>query len=72
MAPTFEQIEPAFAELRDFVLNDLLRIVNQEVGGNYAAAALISSTYEELARLRKQPKHGSFRDRLPEQWRPLR
>jgi hypothetical protein len=71
LAPSFEQIEPAFAELRDFVLNDLQRIVSQEVGGNYAAAALISSAYEEVARLREQAKHVPFGDRLPVQWRPV-
>ncbi len=71
MAPTFEQIEPELVELREFVLNDLQRIVDQDVGGNYAAAALISSAYEELARLRKEAKHVPFRERLPEQWRPV-
>ncbi len=70
-APTFEHIEPAFTELRDFVLNDLNLIVSQLKGGNYAATALVSSTYEELARLQGQEKHTAFEAQLPEQWRPV-
>jgi len=41
VAPTFEQIEDDFLFWRNFVLEDLDRIVSQDTGGNFAAAALI-------------------------------
>jgi hypothetical protein len=42
---TFDQIELHFMEFRDFLSNDLDRIVAQPVGGNYAATVLIFSAY---------------------------
>ncbi len=61
LAPSFEQIEPAFVEPRDFVLDDLHRIVSQEVAVNYAATAFISLAHKELSRLRKQQAKRAWR-----------
>jgi hypothetical protein len=44
IAIPFERIESDFRRLRDFVLNDLDRIVESDVGGNYTATALISAS----------------------------
>ena len=71
MAVSFEQIEPELFRLRDFVLNDLQRIVDQDVGDNYAAAGLISSTYDALGDLRGVGSDVPFAEQLPQQWRPV-
>jgi hypothetical protein len=74
MAISFEQIEPDFTGLRDFVLNDLDAITAQAVGGNYAAAAIIAShvrRHRRSARRCEQVGEGLFRETLPEPWRPV-
>jgi hypothetical protein len=74
LAVCFDQIKIDFAELRDFFLNDLERIVSQEIGGNYAVAALVMMAHEEIARVRyakKNAGHESFSLTLPKQWQPV-
>ena len=71
MAPRFEEIEPKLRELRAFVLNDLESVVDREVGGNYAAAALIVSAYDALGDLRKEKGAVPFEEQLPATWRPV-
>ena len=73
MAIAFEQIQPDFTQVRDFVLNDVHRVVSQEIGGNYAAVALIILAYDALADLHNGAKkqHQLFGERLPAQWQPV-
>lgn len=70
----FEHIEEDLRRLRDFVLEDLERIVAQEVGGNYAVATLVAIAYEELARLRHGRRgagHEVFTETVPARWRAI-
>ena len=71
MTVQFSDIEEDFGELRGFILNDVDRIVSMEIGGNYAAAALIACAYEALAQLRGVAKHGVFAENLPTEWLPV-
>lgn len=65
MAPPFDQIEPRLHRLRAFVLNDLEGVVGREVGGNYAATALVVSAYDALGDLSKKEGWVLFGERLP-------
>jgi hypothetical protein len=73
MAVAFEQIEPELRRLREFVLNDLDRIVDQPVGGNYAAVAVVLCAYDAIANLGGAANAGEipFADGLPEAWTPV-
>lgn len=71
MAVTFEQIEPKLRRLRDFVLDDLQRIVDQPVGGNYAAVAVVLCAYDAIGNLEGAGKGEiSFAESLPGEWKP--
>jgi len=71
VAPPFDQIEPRLHRLRAFVLNDLEGVVGREVGGNYAATALVVSAYDALGDLSKKEGWVLFGERLPAPWRPV-
>src|SRR3954453_10317838 len=74
MAVTFEQTEPELRRLREFVLNDLDRIVDQPVGGNYAAVAVALCAYDAIANLEGGANargERPFADSLPQAWRPV-
>ena len=74
MAVTFEQIEPELRRLREFVLNDLDRILDQPVGGNYAAVAVALCAYDAIAKLEGGANargERPFADSLPQAWRPV-
>jgi hypothetical protein len=68
----WEEIEETFVRLRDFVLNDLERIVSQRHGGNYAVVALVMAACDALARLHygKSKGHRVLEHCLPREWRP--
>ena len=57
-----------FDELRRFVLEDLDRIVDQPVGGNFAVAALVGCSYDLLGKLQARRPHKVFAESLPEPW----
>ena len=67
----YADIEADYAELRDFILNDVDRIVALETGGNYAAAALIACAHESLAKVQARKAHDTFTDTLPDAWQPV-
>jgi hypothetical protein len=74
MAIEFDQIEASFRQLRDFILHDLERIVDQEIGGNYAATAIIVCAHDSIANLRDGKANAGerpFAETLPEEWRPV-
>jgi len=74
VATSFKQIKPEFERLRAFVLNDLDRIVDRDVGGNYAAVALIVCGHDAIADLRDGRANAGqlpFADALPSAWRPV-
>lgn len=48
MVLEFDEINEYFLELKAFVLNDLGIITNATIGGNYAAALLITTACEAL------------------------
>jgi hypothetical protein len=74
MAIPFERIEQCFVELRDFVLNDLDRIASQDIGGNFAACAVVVCAYDAIAALRDDAKNAGevpFCETLPPEWQPV-
>lgn len=74
MSVSFAQIETEFERLRDFLLNDVERILGLEPGVNYAAAAVIACGFEALANVRDGKSHageGPFAETLPREWRPV-
>jgi hypothetical protein len=73
VAVTFGQIESDFEAMRDFFLNDLMRILAQETGGNFAVAALVAIAHEEIAWIRHGHREGelSFEETLSRDFGPL-
>lgn len=68
MAVSFSDIEAKFDRVFGFVQRDLERFLAQEVGGNFAVAALAACACETLARYRYGSGDGGdvFRRLLPE------
>ena len=75
MAVPYETIKESFETIRNFILNDLNRIVSQPTGGNYAAVLLIMTACETLGRLRYASASGGgffFGEfLLPKHWQPV-
>lgn len=71
MEPAGEALLHTFDELRRFVMEDLERIVSQDVGGNYAVGALVGCCYEMLGRLRGEDAHSLFAESLPDEWKSV-
>lgn len=74
MAVPYETIKPEVERLRDYVTNDLNRVVAQNVGGNYLAAALITCACDAISFLKYgQRNRGDliFAEILPDLWKPV-
>jgi hypothetical protein len=74
MAVPYETIKPEVERLRDFVTNDLDRLVSQDLGGNYLAAALITCACDAISFLKYgQRNRGDrvFAEILPDLWKPV-
>jgi hypothetical protein len=67
MAVSFADIEPKFDRVFGFIQRDLERFLSQEVGGNFAVAALAACACETLARYRDRSGDGGevFRRLVP-------
>ena len=68
MAVSFEDIEAKFNRVFGFIQRDLERFLAQDVGGNFAVAALAACACETLARYRYGSGEGAdcFRRLLPD------
>ncbi len=74
MTNDFSDIESDFKELRKFILNDLDILLRSPVGGNYAAALIITTACEVLGPLRYENngEREFFKEYLtPEEWKPV-
>jgi hypothetical protein len=67
MTVSFEYIEPKFDRVFGFIQRDLEQFLAQDVGGNFAVAALAACACETLARYRDRSGDGGevFRRLLP-------
>ena len=67
MAVSFEDIEDKFDRIFGYIRRDLERILELEVGGNFAVALLITCACQTLAKFRHGGSEGYkvFRDLLP-------
>lgn len=73
-AISYEMIRREVERLCSYVTNDLDRLIAQDVGGNYLAAALITCACDAISYL----KHGQrnrgdlfFTEMLPNLWKPV-
>src|SRR3569832_725611 len=74
MATTYEAIRSRFEQVRDYVVSDLDRVIEQTDGGNYIAAALITCACDAFSNLKYgKENHGHlfFEELLPHEWRPV-
>ncbi len=74
MAVQYETIRTEVDRLRNYVTTDLDLIVNQNIGGNYLAASLITCACDAMSQLKHgQPNRGDliFAELLPDQWKPV-
>ena len=75
MAVEYEVIKDKFEQLRNFIINDLTLIIQQETGGNYLAACLIACACEALSRFKYGSPHKGelfFSEMtLPSKWQPV-
>jgi hypothetical protein len=74
MAISFEKVRLDFEQLRRLVIDDLKRVVEQRIGGNYAAGLIVVCGCEALARLWHGAPDGELvfsKRMLPEDWRPV-
>jgi hypothetical protein len=74
VATTYEAIRSRFEQVRDYVVSDLDRVIEQTDGGNYIAAALITCACDALSNLKHgRENHGYlfFKELLPNEWRPV-
>ena len=58
MTVSFEYIEPKFDRVFGFIQRDLEQFLAQDVGGNFAVAALAACACETLARYRDRSGDG--------------
>lgn len=74
MAVVYETIRPEVERLRNYVLNDLDLLVNQDAGGNYLAASLITCACDAISYLKYGRAHRGdivFSELLPDFWKPV-
>ncbi len=74
MAVKYETIRSEVERLQNYVLNDLSLVVNQNRGGNYLAASLITCACDAIAYLKSgEPNRGDlvFAGLLPDLWKPV-
>jgi hypothetical protein len=74
MAVPYETIRAEVERLCNYVTHDLDRLIGQDVGGNYLAAALITCACDAISYLKYgQRNRGDlfFTEILPDLWKPL-
>src|SRR4030067_600266 len=75
MAVPFESIRKEFNRLKDFVLNDLRRLVSEDIGGNYLAVSLITCACDAVSRFHYGKRNEGelfFTEYiLPSDWKPM-
>ena len=74
MAVAYETIRSEVERLRNYIIKDLDLLVNQDVGGNYLAASLITCACDAISYLKYgKPHRGDlvFSELLPDFWQPV-
>jgi hypothetical protein len=74
VAIDYEAIRPRFEQIREYVIDDLDRVINQTEGGNYIAAALVTCACDAMSNLKfgkENQGHLFFEEVLPKEWRPV-
>lgn len=73
MGVQYETIRAEVERVRNFITTDLDLVVNQNIGGNYLAASLITCACDAIAYLKYgRPNHGElfFAELLAHSWKP--
>ncbi len=74
MAVAYETIRSEVERLRNYIIKDLDLLVNQDVGGNYLAASLITCACDAISYLKYGKHHRGnlvFSELLPDFWQPV-
>ena len=74
MALAYDAIRPRFDQIKDYIVSDLDRVIEQTDGGNYIAAALITCACDALSTLKYGGENRGdrfFKELLPTTWQPV-